>query len=271
MKLLFYLILVVSCSSCFQSFKMSDKNIRKYYANSSSKPLFAYKDSANSKIHYAYSNDSTKPILLVIHGAPDAWFGYKELFKDSSLLKNYQIIAPDRSGYNKSDDKVTSISQQASLLRSLLKVRNHQKVSILGRSYGAAVAAKLAADNPNLVENLLLIAPACDPQREKFWWFSKPVNTKFIRFLLPKFINRASDEKFAHEAELAKILPDWQLIKCPVTILQGGKDWIIDTANGQFVDSVLVNAPRRYIYLPNNGHRLTAERYDLIRDILLKR
>jgi pimeloyl-ACP methyl ester carboxylesterase len=271
MKLFFYLIIFIYCCSCMQSFKMSDRKITDYYHNSLLKPSFAYSDTSKKKIHFAYSADTTKPILLLIHGAPGAWFGYKEFFNDSLLLSKFQIIAPDRPGYNKSEQKETSIEQQALLLKCFLRLHNHQKISVLGRSYGAPIAAKLTADNPDLIENLILISPACDPLKEKFWWFSKPVNTKFARFFLPSFANRATDEKFAHKAELMKILSDWKKIKCPVTILQGGKDWIIDASNGRFVDSMLVNAPRRFIYLPENGHLLTAERYDLIRDILLKR
>lgn len=254
-----------------QSFKMSDRNISQYYAHSSTKPAFAFSDTSKKKIYYAYSADTTKPILLLIHGAPGAWFGYKEFFNDSLLLNKYQIIAPDRAGYNKSGNKLTSIEQQAVLLKCLLKLHNHQKISLLGRSYGAAIAVKLTAENPELVENLLLISPACDPKTEKFWWFSKPGNSKFFRFFLPIYANRASDEKFAHTQELLKLLPDWQKIRCPVTILQGGKDWIIDTSNGHFVDSALVKAPRRFILLPQNGHQLTEERYELVRDILLNR
>lgn len=271
MKFLYYLTILIFCCSCVQNFKMSDKKISKYFANYPSKPFFAYTDTSKRKIFYAYSADTTKPILLLIHGAPGAWFGYKEFFKDSVLLSKFQVIAPDRAGYNKSNFKETSIEQQAILLNSIIKSHNHQKINILGRSYGAAIAAKLAVQNPDIVENLILIAPACNPQKEKFWWFSKPVNTKFIRFFLPTFVNRASDEKFAHVEELTKMLPDWQKIKCPVTVVQGGKDWIIETSNGNFVDSVLINAPRRFIYLPENGHLITAERYDLIRDILLKK
>lgn len=270
-KAIYFILILVFCSSCMQSFKMSDRKIANYYANSPTKPSFAFSDTSKNKIHYVYSADTTKPILLLIHGAPGAWFGYKEFFKDSLLLSKYQIIAPDRAGYNKSGNKVISIEQQSKLLKCFLKIHNHQKVSLLGRSYGAAIAAKLAADNPESVENLVLISPACDPKIEKFWWFSKPVNTKFVRFFLPRYLNYASDEKYSHRAELTKILTDWHKIKCSVTILQGGKDWIIEPSNGHFVDSMLINAPHRFIFLPENGHLLTDERYDLIRDILLKR
>ena len=133
-------------------------------------------------------------------------------------MSKYQIVAPDRAGYNKSGEKETSIEQQAILLKCLLKLHNYQKVSLVGRSYGAAIAAKLTADNADLVEQLILVAPACDPQKERFWWFSKPVNSKFARFFLPNYVNCASDEKFSHRTELTKLLPDWQKIKCRVRL-----------------------------------------------------
>lgn len=265
------LILAFFCFSCHKSFIMSDKCVAKYYANTPFKPSFSYLELSNIRLHYAHTSDSTKPVLLLVHGSPGAWFGYKEFFKDTALINNYQIIVPDRLGYNKSTDKLASIDEQASFLKQLLAVLHAQRVSVVGRSYGAAIAVKLVADNPDGIANLLLIAPACNPQKEKFWWFSKPVNSKFLRFFLPRYINRASDEKFVHQAELNQMMPDWEKIKCPVTILQGGKDWIIDATNGRFVDSMLINAPRRFIYLPENEHLLTLEKYELIREILLKK
>ncbi|MDZ7897498.1 MAG: alpha/beta hydrolase [Arcicella sp.] len=248
---------------------MSDKTVVDYYGKNPPMPQFAYSDTLNRKIYFAHTQFSEKPLLVLIHGAPGAWFGYKEFFHDSLLLNKFQIIAPDRAGYHNSGEKELSIAQQANFLKPLLSQKKYSKIIVLGRSYGAAIAAKLAADCPNLVSKLILIAPACDPEKEKFWWFSKPVNSKFARFFLPKYANRASDEKFAHQAELIKLLSDWQKIKCPVTILQGGKDWIIDPSNGRFVDSVLTNAPKKFVYLPDYGHLLTSERYELIREVLL--
>ncbi len=76
MKFLFYFILAIFCSSCLPNFRMSGKKVSKYYVKSSSKPSFAYTNTSKNEIFYAYSADSTKPILLLIHGAPGAWFGY---------------------------------------------------------------------------------------------------------------------------------------------------------------------------------------------------
>lgn len=267
-NLIFLMFYLFALSGCMQNFKFSDKAIAEYYTNKDYLPSFAFSDTLGHKIHFAFSDDSSKPLLLLIHGAPGAWFGYKEFFKDSLLLNKYQIVAPDRAGYNKSSQIATSVTLQANLLRPLIG-NAQRRVIVLGRSYGTAIAAKLAMDYPDLVDELILVAPACDPQKEKFWWFSKPVNSKFARFFLPNYANRASDEKFAHRAELEKLLPDWKKVKCPVTILQGGKDWIIEPSNGAFVDSVL-NTKRRFIFLPENSHLITAERYELIREILLE-
>jgi pimeloyl-ACP methyl ester carboxylesterase len=261
----------ISLESCMQAFKMNDASILKYYTEKPPLPAFSYTDTLGYKIHYAHSkSDSLKSVLLLIHGAPGAWFGYKDFFNDKEILNRFEVIAPDRSGYNKSNGNLTDITLHAQAISPLFSLKSQSKYTVVGRSYGAAIAAKLVVEHPSRVDRLILIAPACDPTKEKFWWFSKPVNTKFVRFFLPKYANRASDEKFAHIESLKKILPDWQKIKCPVTILQGGKDWIIEPSNGRFVDSVLKNAPRRFIQLPQNGHLLTEERFDLVKQILLE-
>lgn len=255
---------------CMQNFKMSPKEVELYYLVHPPKPLFQYFTNQHKTIHYACSANNSHRILLLIHGAPGAWFGYKEYISDPVLLKYFKIIVPDRLGYHKSDPQTSSIDQQAKALKSLLAQFPTAEITVLGRSYGAPIAARLAMNYPNLIKHLILVAPACAPALEKFWWFSKPVNTGLVRFFLPRFINTASDEKFRHQQELKEIEPDWGKITCPVTILQGGKDWIIDTKNGKYVDSALTNAPKKFIYLPENSHLLTYERKELMEELILE-
>ena len=250
---------------------MNEAAVNKYYSQHPPKPQFSYFNYAGKKFFYASSGDSTKPMLFLIHGAPGAWPGYKEFLSDSLLLVKYQIVVPDRAGYDKSDKAVVSIEEQAKILYEIIKIKKPLEVVLFGRSYGAAIAARMAADFPRIIKQLILVSPACDPSTEKFWWFSRPVNTKFVRFFLPTYINTATDEKFSHVAELKKLLPYWQKITCPVTIMQGGKDWVIETTNGQFVADALKNAPHRLIYLPENGHGITTDRYELVKDILLEK
>lgn len=255
---------------CMQSFTMSEESIKQYYQQHPPLPILNTLVLPNAQLHYATSKNESEHLLLLIHGAPGAWFGYKEYLHDSSLLAHFKIIVPDRLGYNQSTDTLASVAQQAASLAQLLRRFPHQKVTVLGRSYGAPIAARLAMDYPELVDALVLVAPACAPHLEKFWWFSGPSNTPFARFFLPKYVNRASDEKFMHTAQLQQMQGLWATIRCPVSIVQGGKDWIIDVRNGAYVDSALVNAPHKYVFLPENGHLLTTERPDIIRELILE-
>ncbi len=264
-----YLILLCISVSCKNSFVLSEKSIDHFYQNHPPKPNFSYLDTLNRTIFYAENGEKSKPLLLMIHGAPGAWFGYKEFLSDSLLLKKYRIISFDRLGYNKSSKNTEPIDLQTLAYSSFLK-KSSEKVILIGRSYGAPIAAKLAMDYPEKVAKLILVAPACDPDQEKFWWFSNFANTKFSRFFLPKYANQASTEKFRHVEDLRKMENGWGKITCPVTILQGGTDWIIKPGNGNYVDLKLKNAPHRYIFLPNNGHLLTIERPELIKEILLE-
>jgi pimeloyl-ACP methyl ester carboxylesterase len=255
--------------SCKNAFVLSEKSIKHFYQNHPPLPNFEYLDTLERKVFFAENGEKSKPLLLMIHGAPGAWFGYKEFLSDSALLKKYRIISFDRLGYNKSSKNTESIDFQTLIYSSFLK-KSIDKVVIIGRSYGAPIAAKLAMDYPEKISRLILVAPACDPTQEKFWWFSNFANTNFSRFFLPKYANQASTEKFRHVEDLKKIEIGWRKITCPVTILQGGTDWIINPENGNYVDSMLKNAPRRFIFLPNNRHLLTLERPDLIKEILLE-
>eukprot|EP01136_Pigoraptor_vietnamica_P014203 Opistho-1_new@56133 len=107
---------------------MNDKAVDKYYIEHPPKPQFSYLNFAGKKYFYASAGDSTKPMLFLIHGAPGAWFGYKEFLSDSLLLKKYQIVVPDRAGYNKSGKTVTSIEEQAKILYEIIKHKNPTKV-----------------------------------------------------------------------------------------------------------------------------------------------
>lgn len=268
--LLAFVCSILGLSGCLQGFTMSASQVDEYYSALPPKPDFSYAEYEHKKIYFAQSTNVSHKLLFLIHGAPGAWFGYKDYLNDSLLLKEFKIVAADRFGYNHSDKKLVSIDEQAKAFYELLKKYPDYEITVVGRSYGAAIAAKLAMDYPNLVKKLFLISPACAPKLEKYWWFSKPVNSDFVKFFLPYYVNRASEEKFDHQKQLLNLENDWRKIHCPVVILQGGKDWIIDTRNGAYLDSMITEAPKQFIYLPENGHLLTAERKDLIKELLLK-
>jgi pimeloyl-ACP methyl ester carboxylesterase len=259
---------------CFKRYILTDKEIERHYSNQSSKPRFDYFNiSDTSGVYYAESGADTLPLVVFLHGAPGAWYGYMSYIDDTMLREKINMIAVDRPGYGKShsEQKVTSIADQVRWLYPLIAAKKKGRpVLIVGRSYGAPIAARLAAEFPDVVDALLLIAPAADPNLEKFWWFSRPINSKLMRWMFPQPINRASDEKFTHVQELKIMESYWKQIRIPVTVVQGDADQIVDTANMNFVRRMLPSdSLSRFIRLPGVGHLVTNERPEFVRELLL--
>jgi pimeloyl-ACP methyl ester carboxylesterase len=261
-------------SSCFRSWRKNERDLRKHYANKSIKPTYYTIQNDSLRLFVATTGADTLPPLLLIHGAPGAWYGYINMVDDSILQSKYHIISVDRLGYNHSVYRkkriVTSIDLQARAAALALSL-NHsrQKGVLLGRSYGAPIAAKIAILNPSRFHKLVMLAPAIDPAKEKFWWFSKPAKWWVVRMWLPHRINVASFEKFAHAKELEKLAAEWSQLRVPTTVVQGGKDWIVDPSNLDFARLKLAEKEAQFIFLPEAGHLITHSHPDLVRELVL--
>jgi len=266
------LVVLMLVSGCFRRFRMTEADLNKYYQTHAPRPESREQIDGKHRIHWVQSGSDTLPLLLLVHGAPGSWYGYINFLSDSTLLQHFALASVDRPGYNKSrpGGKVLSIARQAELISLIFRGDSTRPVYLMGRSYGAPIAAYLAAKFPNQVKGLMLIAPAASPDHEKFWWFSPILKYPPIRWLFPSPIKTASDEKYAHRRELRKMLPYWSQIKCPTHILQGKSDFIVKPINAQFVDSLLVSAPHKLTFLDETGHLITREKPWLVKEKMLQ-
>ncbi|WP_373331382.1 alpha/beta fold hydrolase [Salmonirosea aquatica] len=213
-------------------------------------------------------------MLLLIHGAPGAWWGYMNMLDDTVLQKKFHIVSVDRLGYGNSWLKrrrpISSIETQARCLLSVFELNHSSEPAIvLGRSYGAPIAAAMAAMQPEAVKQLIMISPVIDPEKEKFYWFSKYGRNRLIQLFLPREFNTATAEKYKHSEELRKMLPIWEKLTMPVVVIQGGNDWIGDPVNIEFAKSKIPSLRSQYITIPKAGHMLTFSHLDMIRQIIL--
>lgn len=272
------LFFVITLSGCFSRFSMTRREIRDHYANRSIKPTFYTIEDDSSKLYVASTGADTLPPLLLIHGAPGAWYGYIRMLDDTLLQHRFHILSVDRPGYGlsrvrgpwKIRRKQYTLDQQAKTIAKALTLNHSQQPAVvLGRSYGAPVAARLAALRPQQVSKLLLVSPAIDPDNEKFYWFSKWGKFPLIQAFLPRPLNIATHEKFTHAAELRKLLPYWSQLTMPITVMQGGRDWIINSFNFDFAKCVLEGKPANFIFLPEAGHLITNSHAELVRSLLL--
>jgi len=273
---LLILITTICCSGCFRRFAQTNKQIREYYRDKPIKPTWFTIQNDSVKLFCAVAGADTLPPLLIVHGAPGAWYGSRNLLADTLITNRFHVISVDRPGYNKSSFKgrrraVTSINIQATAIHEAMRLnRSHKKGIIMGSSYGGPIAAKIAIDHPDEFYHVLLLAAAIDPNHEKFWWFNKYVHYGPLRWLLPRFFRTATDEKYSHIKELQKLLPLWSKLNVPVTAIQGEADHIVPHANLDFARKVLAGKNATFISLPGVDHLVRWQRADLVRDILLK-
>ncbi|WP_345244549.1 alpha/beta hydrolase [Nibrella saemangeumensis] len=267
-------LLMASLTGCFRRWTMTEKDLRQHYANRITKPVYHTVENDTMKLFCASFGPDTLPPLLFIHGAPGSWYGYLPLLDDSLLQQRFHLISVDRPGYGKSQKRrhpITSINQQASWIAEALKLNKSGKPAIvLGRSYGAPIAARLAMLYPSLVKHLLMVAPPIDPDREKFFWFSWWGKLPLVKLFLPRSLNTATAEKYAHVAELKQLQSCWSGICLPVTVMQGGNDWLVDPANLDYARQVLADTQTKFIFLPEAGHLITESHPNLVRKMILE-
>lgn len=270
------IILGIIFTKCYvvRKYMRSDVDLGEHYANCGVKPNYRSVPFLKKRVHYAVmeKNDSL-PLLVFVHGAPGAWYGYQNLMDDTLLQKKYKMIAVDRLGYGKSGygQAETSTALQALSIKSIIEKENttHQKVILVGRSYGAPITAWLAINYPQTVDKLFMISPVIDPDKEKFFWFSNAGKWKAVQWILPELLNVATAEKFAHEQQMEMMLPKWKNLYVPTVVVSGETDRIADTANFSFAKRHLINCDTTMMMLKNTGHLVTMEQPALIRNLIL--
>lgn len=268
-------IIALTVSGCFSRWVMTEKEINEYYAGRP-KPVFFTIQNDSVKLFCATTGPDTLPALLLIHGAPGAWYGSRSMLDDTILQKKFHIIAVDRLGYDKSRFRnkrraITSIDMQAVAIQEALRLnKSREKGIVLGSSYGGPIALQLALLRPEKFYHLFMLAPAIDPDKEKFWWFHKYIRRGPVHWFMPRFLKTATDEKFSHIRELRKLQPLWQHLSIPVTVIQGGSDKIVDPSNLDYARKQLEGKDAEFIYVPEAGHMLRFGQSKLIREVLLK-
>lgn len=265
----FLLFVLAACGS----WELTDQQLAQYYGGKALKPSFHQVDTLGRSVHYAKIGYDSLPLLFLVHGAPGSWQGYFNLMNDPELQERFLMVSIDRPGYGKSDygDALVSIEDQARMMHAILaRYPNNRPIILLGRSFGSPIVAQLAADYPELVDALVMLAPPIDPQLEKYWWFSPLGRWKYAQKFLPEAVNVATLEKYAHERELKKLDRKWEKIHKPSTVIQGGKDWIVEPRNLLFAERKIRNAPLRLVYVAEQDHDISTNRPDLVKKYVLQ-
>lgn len=255
-------------------FRRSDKELNEIFNSQNIDASIHYYYTHGRKLRYVAAGNDSLPTILFLHGSPGSISYYSRRFVDSSLQGKFRFYAVDRPGYGYSGfgDPEPSIKKQADMIRPILDSLHKavHPVIIVGSSYGASIACRIAMDYPELVDGLVLTGPAIAPGREKYFGITPVIEHWSLRWFIPRIIRSPNTEKVHHKKELEDMLPYWKNLRVPVYYLQGANDDIVDTSNASFAREQMINVPSLEIqFLPNRAHRLAQFEWGAIKKAIL--
>lgn len=147
-----------------------------------------YYKANNISLHYSV-NGSGNPIVLIHGNFMDSRIWEYQI---EELSNKNKVVSYDLRGYGKSDIPRSSFSHVEDL-KSLIDYLDINDVTLVGSSLGGSIAIDFALKHPNLVQKLVLIAPALTGYKYPF-----RLNIEVMQNLLTKKMkgSQAAIEKF---------------------------------------------------------------------------
>jgi len=282
-KIVFLFLIFILIGGCTMNFQKNKRLVPPFYKlddavlavkNFESFESHTHGSKDEIPLHFVQVGDKSDHSVLFIHGSPGSWEAWAEYLHDSELRSKALMVAVDRPGYGGSDNGVsgTSLKDQARAIIESIQDRypDQKKWIVVGHSYGGPVALRLAVDYPEAVSSALLLAPAISSKLVRVRWYNRIASLPLVRSLISTSLLRSNEEMYLLSDELLQMQPQLKQIKIPVDVIQGKKDGIVDPENVTFAKEELVNATVETNLLPQRGHFLVWEEYELVKKTLLK-
>jgi pimeloyl-ACP methyl ester carboxylesterase len=116
-----------------------------------------YADNNGVVIHYVSVGQG--PLVVMIHGFPDFWYTWRHQME--ALKDQFQVVATDQRGYNKSGQpKGVEAYDMSLLVTDVAAVIRHigkEKAVIVGHDWGGMVAWQFAMRLPEMTDKLIIL------------------------------------------------------------------------------------------------------------------
>ncbi len=224
-------------------------------------------------LHYVQAGEPGKPVLVFIHGTPGDWKFAARYLVERRLLDKAQMVAIDRPGWGASRSAASGVialgfpeqaRRIAPVLAQLKKTGDGQPIILVGHSLGASLAPQLALDYPQLVDAMVLVAGALDPDLGKPRWYNLAASMGVVSWFLGPEMRQANREIMPLHGELTTLAERLGDIELPVTIIQGMRDRLVDPENADYAAQELANADLEIIRLEGTGHLIPWQQRELL-------
>jgi abhydrolase domain-containing protein 6 len=227
------------------------------------------------RIHYYEGGEG--PPLVLVHGVAMRGADWATLL--GALRKHHRLYVVDLLGYGDSDkprDSDYSIATQTAVVRGFVDARRLERFDLMGVSMGGWIALKLASENSERVQNLILISSAglafehqlqettfsattLEEQRRSFALQSDRVNA-LPDFIVRDFLRRSREKAWIVTASMRSMLNrrdllldrKLQRVTMPVLIVAGTADRIVPFTVAQQLQREIPHA--KLVWLKGCGH-----------------
>jgi epoxide hydrolase 4 len=111
-------------------------------------------------LHCAEAGPGDGPLLVLLHGFPEFWFGWREYFRPLAD-RGFHVVAPDQRGYNLSSKplgiEAYRLDFAAADIFALADVFGRRTFQVVGHDWGAAVAWRMATVDPKRLEGAAML------------------------------------------------------------------------------------------------------------------
>ncbi len=259
-----------------------------------------------SRVHYQEFGDPAKPPVILIHGYTASVYVWKTA---APMLADagFHVIAADLIGFGYSEKPSWfdySIQSQARMISRLMDTLGIGRATIVGSSYGGAVALNLALDYTARVEKLVLVDAVCNDDAKNhpvlrlasirgvgevltpFLADSKLFLRRRMHGTLAKAnhhlitpdriasVRRPLNAADGHRSLLAtsrawdanRLEQDAHLINHPTLIIWGDQDTVVPIKNGHKLHQEMLNS--RFVILNDCGHVPPEEKTDVFVELV---
>ncbi len=237
-------------------------------------------------VRYLRAGSPESPRVIYVHGTPgdgDGWLAYLERpvpgfeawaidrpgFGGSSLVKQAGAGGAGTSGTGIEKDAVVNFAGQAAAIAPLLVRQGGRWPVLVGHSLGGPIVCRVAAEHPDKVSGLVILAGSLDPALEKLEWYNSVADWGALSWMLERSLRVSNREVLAAKMETEGLRPLLPKIACPVVIVHGRKDELVPYANVAYMERELTGAASvRVVELPEAGHFLPWQHEGVVRDVV---
>ncbi len=168
-------------------------------------------------LHVAEAGPADGPLVILLHGFPEFWFGWRDLIEPLAEA-GFRVIAPDQRGYNLSTRPKGLASYHLDHLAddifALAEAVGRQKFSVVGHDWGASVAWWMATRNSDSITRMAIL----NAPHPAIWRRSMTENSaqrkmsQYVQMLripwLPEMMIKASGYRALTDAFKSSVRPD---------------------------------------------------------------